>query len=152
MQASTITTFDDDLARLVDDMLETMYDAPGVGLAAPQIGVSKRMFVADIGDGPFVMVNPVIVHTDGRWKFEEGCLSVPGRYWEIKRFDFVRAEGFDADGKAVIHEGDELIGRVLQHEIDHLNGLLLLSHLGPRTKKLALKELRDEALGIVRGP
>ncbi len=151
MKAATVTEFDESLARLVDDMLETMYEAPGVGLAAPQIGVSKRVFVADIGEGPFVMVNPVLTVTEGRWKFEEGCLSIPGKYWTIKRYDFVVAEGLDVEGNPVAYEGDELLGRVLQHEIDHLDGTLLLARLGSRTKKQALKELREEALGIARG-
>ena len=146
-----VESFDDDLKRLTDDMLETMYEAPGVGLAAPQIGVSKRVFVADVGEGPFVMVNPTIVDVAGKWKFEEGCLSVPGRYWDIKRPDYARAEGFDLAGDPVMYEGDELIGRVLQHEIDHLAGLLLLSHLGARTKRQALKELREESLRTARG-
>ncbi|HSJ71000.1 MAG TPA: peptide deformylase [Acidimicrobiia bacterium] len=146
LRASTVTTFDDDLARLVDDMLATMYAAPGVGLAAPQIGISKRLFVADIGEGPFAMVNPEIVETSGRWKYEEGCLSVPGRYWTIKRAEYVRAAGVDPTGTPVEHEGDELIGRVLQHEIDHLNGTLLLSHLGSRTRRAALADLREESL------
>lgn len=147
MAGATITDFGEDLARLADDMLTTMYDAPGVGLAAPQIGISKRLFVADIGDGPFVMVNPKIVETAGKWKFEEGCLSVPGRYWHIKRSDFAAAEGQDLQGDPVRYEGDELMGRVLQHEIDHLNGILLLERLPNRTRKAALAELRQESLG-----
>lgn len=147
MRAAPVTAFDADLARLADDMLETMYDAPGVGLAAPQIGISKQVFVADIGDGPFAMVNPRIVATSGRWKYEEGCLSVPGRYWNIKRSDFARAEGLDLDGEPVSFEGDELMGRVLQHEIDHLDGVLLLQHLPARTRRSALSDLRAEALG-----
>lgn len=151
MEARTVESFDDDLKRLTDGMLETMYEAPGVGLAAPQIGISKRVFVADVGEGPFVMVNPTIVDVAGKWKFEEGCLSVPGRYWDIKRPDYARAEGFDLAGDPVMYEGDELIGRVLQHEIDHLSGLLLLSHLGARTKRQALKELREESLRTARG-
>lgn len=146
LRASTVTAFDDDLARLVDDMLATMYEAPGVGLAAPQIGIPKRLFVADIGEGPFAMVNPEIVETSGRWKYEEGCLSVPGRYWTIKRAEHVRAAGTDPSGAPVEYEGDELMGRVLQHEIDHLNGILLLSHLGSRTRKAALADLREESL------
>ena len=146
MKARSVESFDDDLKRLTDDLFETMYEAPGVGLAAPQIGVSKRVFVADIGEGPFLMVNPTIVEVTGKWKFEEGCLSVPGRYWDIKRYDYARAEGFGLSGDPVTYEGDELMGRVLQHEIDHLDGLLLLSHLGGRTKKQALKELREESL------
>ena len=147
MSASTVTDFDEDLAKLADDMLMTMYDAPGVGLAAPQIGISKRIFVADAGDGPFAMVNPEIVETSGKWKFEEGCLSVPGHYWHIKRPDYARAEGLDLDGNPVTYEGDELMGRVLQHEIDHLNGTLLLERLPNRVRKAALAELRSESLG-----
>lgn len=146
--AADVVEFDASLRRLVDDMLETMYDAPGVGLAAPQIGISKRVFVADIGDGPFVMVNPELAEMSGSWEYEEGCLSVPGRFWPIKRPEFARAEGLDLDGSPVAFEGDELMGRVLQHEIDHLNGKLLLSRLGRRVRKQALRELREEALGL----
>jgi peptide deformylase len=148
LRASEVADFDADLRRLVDDMLETMFAAPGVGLAAPQIGISKRILVADIGEGPFVMVNPVIVATSGKWKFEEGCLSVPGRYWQIKRPEYARAEGVGLDGKFVAFEGDDLMGRVLQHEIDHLDGTMLLAHLGPRLRRQVLKELREDSLGI----
>lgn len=140
------------LERLVDDMLETMYEAPGVGLAAPQIGISKQLFVADVGDGPFVMINPEIVEISGEWVFDEGCLSVPGRFWPIERPGFARARGLDLDGGEVEHAGDELMGRVLQHEVDHLSGILLLERLPKRTRKAALKELRTEALGLVDGP
>ncbi|RLE15827.1 MAG: peptide deformylase [Actinobacteria bacterium] len=152
MSASIVSVFDDDLSRLVEDMVETMYEAPGVGLAAPQIGVLKRVFVADIGDGPFAMVNPQIVETSGRWKFEEGCLSVPDRFWLIKRADYARAEGVGVDGMPVMFEGDELLGRVLQHEIDHLDGTLLLARLSTRVRKQVLKELREESLGSKRIP
>jgi peptide deformylase len=148
MGASDVTSFDQDLRRLVDDMLETMYQAPGVGLAAPQIGVLKRIFVADVGEGPFVMVNPEVVGSSGRWKFEEGCLSVPGRYWNIKRPEFASAEGVDLDGNFIAFEGDDLMGRVLQHEIDHLDGILLLAHLSSRVRKQVLRELREESLGV----
>jgi peptide deformylase len=148
--AEDITVFDDTLHRLAADMIDTMYDAPGVGLAAPQIGISKRIFVADAGEGPFAMVNPVIVAGEGSSKFEEGCLSVPGRYWNIARAEFARAEGFDLDGDPVTYEGDELMGRVLQHEIDHLHGTLILERLGKRARKAALKELREAALDIHR--
>ncbi len=146
--AATVTTFDAALQRLVDDMLETMYDAPGVGLAAPQIGVSKRVFVADVGEGPFAMVNPEIVQLDGDWEFEEGCLSVPGKYWPVARPAFARAKGVDQHGDPVEYFGDELMGRVLQHEIDHLEGVLILERLPKRVRKQALRELREEALGL----
>jgi peptide deformylase len=146
--AADVADFDEGLRRLADDMFETMYDAPGVGLAAPQIGVAKRIFVADIGEGPIVMVNPEIVDLDGSWTFDEGCLSVPGRFWEIKRPGYARARGVDLDGNRVEYEGDELMGRVLQHEIDHLGGMLLLERLPRRARKMALSDLRDEALGL----
>jgi len=143
--ASDVTEFDADLARLVDDMFETMYDAPGVGLAAPQIGISKRLFVTDIGDGPFVMINPEIVATSGKWSFEEGCLSVPSRFWEFSRPSHARAVGLDTSGERVEYEGDELLGRVLQHEIDHLNGLIILDRIPRRLRRQALKEIREES-------
>lgn len=146
--AEPIDDITSSLERLVDDMLETMYDAPGVGLAAPQIGISKAVFVADIGEGPFVMINPEIVETSGEWVWDEGCLSVPERFWPITRPSFARARGLDLDGAEVEREGDELMGRVLQHEIDHLNGILLLERLGRRAKKQALRDLRQEALGM----
>ena len=149
--AATIDDVSSSLERLVDDMLETMYEAPGVGLAAPQIGISKRIFVADAGEGPFVMINPEIVETSGEWIFEEGCLSVPGYYWEIARPGYAKAEGLDLDGNPVVHEGEDLMGRVLQHEIDHLNGMLLLERLPKRVKKTALRDLRRDALGAVDG-
>jgi peptide deformylase len=136
------------LERLVDDMFETMYEAPGVGLAAPQIGISKAIFVADIGEGPFVMINPEIVELSGEWIWDEGCLSVPERFWPITRPAFASARGLDLSGEPVEHSGDELMGRVLQHEIDHLNGMLLLERLGRRAKKQALRELRQQALGM----
>lgn len=145
-----VEAFDDALRRLADDMLETMYDAPGVGLAAPQIGVPRRVFVADAGDGPFVMVNPRLVETSGRWKLEEGCLSVPGHWWQITRPAYAKARGFDLDGRPVEYEGDELMGRVLQHEIDHLDGVLLLERLPKRVRKKALREIREEQLDVHR--
>ncbi len=138
-----ITEFGPELARLVDDMLETMYEAPGVGLAGPQIGIAKQLFVADVGDGPFIMVNPEIVETSGKWKFEEGCLSVPGRWWEFSRPAFARARGLDITGRPIEYAGDELMGRLLQHETDHLHGMLLLERLPKRVRKEALKEIRE---------
>lgn len=150
--AAPIDEITSSLERLVDDMLETMYEAPGVGLAAPQIGVSKAIFVADIGDGPFVMINPEIVALDGEWTWDEGCLSVPERFWPITRPGYAKARGLALDGQEVEYEGDELMGRVLQHEIDHLKGILLLEHLPRRVKKQALRELRQEALGLPTTP
>ena len=149
--AAAVTDDRASLQRLIDGMLETMYEAPGVGLAAPQIGISKRIFVADVGEGPFAMINPEIIEVAGSWTFDEGCLSVPGYYWPIKRPGYAKARGFDVDGNEVIFEGEELMGRVLQHEIDHLDGMLLLERLPRRTKKQALREIREQSLGLVEG-
>jgi len=147
MEAQPVGHIDADVRRLVDDMLETMYDAPGVGLAAPQIGVSLQVVVCDIGEGPFHLINPVMEETSGSWTYEEGCLSVPEYYWPIKRAAYARASGLDLDGNAVVYEGEELMGRVLQHELDHLAGTLLLRRLGRRTRKEALKQIREQGLG-----
>ena len=145
-RAADVSDDAESLERLVEDMLETMYEAPGVGLAAPQIGISKRIFVADVGDGPFVMVNPEIVEASGTWTFDEGCLSVPGYYWPIKRPGYARARGFDIEGNPVEFEGEELMGRVLQHEIDHLDGQLLLERLSRRDRRQALRDIREDSL------
>jgi len=149
MKAADVGDDPASLERLVEDMLETMYVAPGVGLAAPQIGISKRLFVADIGEGPFTMVNPEIVETSGTWTSDEGCLSVPGYYWSIKRPGYAKARGLDIYGDPIEFEGDELMGRVLQHETDHLNGMLLLERLSRRDRRQALRDLRESAMRSV---
>lgn len=146
--AHPVETFDAALERLVEDMLETMYAAPGVGLAAPQIGIARRVFVYDIGEGPGHMINPELVETSDEWEFDEGCLSVPERFWPIVRPLYARIKGVDVTGSALELEGEELMGRMLQHEFDHLNGTLLLERLGKRERKTALRDLRREALGI----
>lgn len=145
-----IDEIDDAVRTLAQDMIETMYDAPGVGLAANQIGIQRRIAVFDAHDelGPRVMINPEIVETSGEYEFEEGCLSVPGRYWLIVRPAFARVRALDLDGNEVEYAGDELMGRVLQHEVDHLDGSLLLDRLPKRVRKKAMKELREEALNL----
>jgi len=145
-----VEEFDSSLETLVEEMLETMYQAPGVGLAANQIGVSRRVAVFDAQDemGPRVMINPVLVETGGEWEYEEGCLSVPGRFWAIVRPGFARVRAFDLEGGEVEYAGDGLLGRVLQHEIDHLDGRLLLDQLPRRLRKRALKEIREESMGL----
>lgn len=163
--ASPIGEIDAALVKLVEDMIETMYDAPGVGLAAPQIGISRRVIVFDAGHGPLEMLNPVLVDTEGQevveapgmdtpydptesFEYDEGCLSVPGHFWPIVRPAFAWAKGMDLSGNEVEYVGDGLLGRVLQHEVDHLNGTLLIERLEPKVRKLALRELRNEALGL----
>lgn len=150
MPTKPITEIDDTVLTLAKDMIETMYDAPGVGLAANQIGIPRRIAVFDANDelGPRVMINPEIVETVGEFEMEEGCLSVPGHWWEITRPAFARVRALDLDGNEVEYAGDGLVGRVLQHEVAHLEGSLLLDALPKRIRKKALKELRDEALGM----
>ncbi|CAN5694176.1 peptide deformylase [soil metagenome] len=147
-RAKEITEVDAGLARLVDDMIATMYEAPGVGLAAPQVGVQKRLFVYDIGDGPQAVVNPRIVESRGEYLFEEGCLSVPNLSWEIARPDEVHLIGHDLDGGDVSIEADQYLGRVFQHELDHLDGVLLVERLDDDQRKAARKALRELAMGI----
>ncbi len=105
--------------------------------------MSLQVVVCDIGEGPFHLINPTMDETSGSWTYEEGCLSVPERFWPIKRAAYARASGVDVDGRPVTYEGDELIGRVLQHELDHLHGTLLLKRLTRRVRKEALREIRE---------
>ena len=150
METKPVDEIDDAVRTLVQDMIDTMYDAPGVGLAANQIGVARRIAVFDSQDeeGARVMINPVVVERSGEWEFDEGCLSVPDKYYEITRPEFARVVATDLDGNEVEYAGDGLLGRVLQHEVDHLDGLLLFDRLPKRSRKRALKELREEALGL----
>ena len=136
------------IAALAEVMIETMYEAPGAGLAANQIGVQKRLFVYDQGDGPVVVVNPVIVETDGEWTLEEGCLSVPGLSWEITRPNAVHLTGYDLDGNEIDIETDEYEGRIFQHEMDHLEGILLVERLDEDQRREAKKLLRKRRLTL----
>ena len=110
------------LQGLVDDMLETMYEANGVGLAAPQVGVLRRIVVIDVGEGPYVLVNPEIIEKDGEQTGQEGCLSVPGVYGIVTRPEHVKAKAFDKDMKPYEIEAEGLFARAICHELDHLDG------------------------------
>ena len=145
-RAADVADIDGRLARLAEDMLVTMYDAPGLGLAAPQVGVQKRLFVYDIGEGPRTLVNPVISEARGEWSYDEGCLSVPGMSFEIIRPKEIHLTGYDLDGHEVSVEADELLARLFQHELDHLDGVLLLEHLDDDQRKAAMKELRHRVV------
>ncbi|MEO6628962.1 MAG: peptide deformylase [Aquihabitans sp.] len=149
-RAADVIDIDAKLVRLVDDMVETMYDAPGVGLAAPQVGVEKRLFVWDLDDGTgsHAMINPEIVESDGEWTYQEGCLSVPGLQWEITRPNRVHVIGRDLDGNEISIEASELEGRMFQHELDHLNGVLLVERLNEDQAKDAKRQVRDLMLGM----
>jgi peptide deformylase len=142
-RAKDVIDVDGALVRVVNTMVDTMYDASGVGLAAPQVGVQKRLFTYDVGEGPEVLINPEIVETEGEWAYEEGCLSIPGFHFEIVRPKLVTITGVDINGDEVVVQGDELLGRVFLHELDHLDGVLMLDRLDPDERKRALRELRD---------
>ena len=147
-ETAPVTDIDGALARLVEDMIETMYAAPGVGLAANQVGVQKRLFVWDIGDGPFVAINPVVSGHSGEWTYDEGCLSVPGLFWPIVRPGQVHLSAVDMDGNEIAIDADEMLARVFLHETDHLDGKLLLERLDPQQRKEAMRTLRDRALHL----
>ena len=146
-RAADITDVDSTLVRIVEGMVETMYGADGIGLAAPQVGVQKRLFVWDMGDGPRTIINPQIVESDGEWVYDEGCLSVPGLTWEILRPKQVHIVGRDLDGNEVSVEADELEARLFLHELDHLDGTLLIERLDEATRKAALRTLRELGIG-----
>ncbi len=109
---------------LIEDMLDTMYEAMGVGLAAPQVGILKRIVTVDVGEGPIILINPEIIETSGEQTGEEGCLSVPGKAGVVTRPDYVKVRALDENMEERIWEGEELLARAFCHEIDHLNGQL----------------------------
>ena len=133
------------LRELVMDMLETMYAAEGVGLAAPQVGVLRRIVVIDVGEGPIVLVNPKIVEQDGEQEGAEGCLSVPGKAGNVKRPNHVIAEGFDENMNPVRVEGEELLARAICHELDHLEGVMYTSRVDGDLYDVTDDDESDEA-------
>jgi peptide deformylase len=142
--ADEVTTFDKELRVLVRDLTETMQDAPGAGLAAPQIGVSLRVFTYDVGGVLGHLVNPVIgVKSDEEQDGEEGCLSFPGLSFPTPRHLRVVASGFNMYGDPVTLEGSELLARCIQHEVDHLDGVLFIDRMDQEQRKLALKAIRE---------
>jgi peptide deformylase len=150
-RAAEVDEIDGKIARLSEEMIETMHDAPGVGLAAPQVGIERRIFVYDVGDGAQTVINPQIVESDGEWEYEEGCLSVPELHWPIIRPKEVHLIGLDLEGNEISVEADELLARVFQHEIDHLNGILLIERLDKDQRKQAMRILRARALPDAAG-
>ncbi|HWE55359.1 MAG TPA: peptide deformylase [Acidimicrobiales bacterium] len=145
-RSSDVTDIDGKLVQLAQDMVATMHDAHGLGLAAPQVGVQKRMFVYQLQDeDPVTIVNPTITETRGEWEYEEGCLSIPGLYFPIVRPKEIHLTGFDLDGHEISIEADEIEARCFQHELDHLDGRLLLTLLDKDQKKEAMRELRRRA-------
>ncbi|MGI6185362.1 peptide deformylase [Brevibacillus sp. MCWH] len=126
-KAAVVTKFNANLHKLLDDMAETMYDADGVGLAAPQVGVSKRVIVMDCGEGLIEVVNPEIIAYEGeQFDYPEGCLSIPGLRGDVRRHKWIKLRGQDRYGNVFEMEADDLLSRCAQHEIDHLNGILFI--------------------------
>jgi len=143
-----IEEIDASVAKLAEDMIETMRAAAGAGLAANQVGVQRRMFVYDVGDGPIVVVNPRIVESYGEWTYDEGCLSVPGLSWPIVRPGTVHLVGYGLDGNELSIEAEEIEARVFQHEVDHLEGTLLVERLDDEQRREAKAILRARALQL----
>jgi peptide deformylase len=145
--AATVTEFDDDLRKLVEDMFESMYAAHGVGLAAPQIGIGKRITVIDVTfkedpNAKLVLINPEIIHTEGRQRGTEGCLSLPEFREDVTRPNKVTVRAQDAEGNWFEHTGEELLARALMHETEHLQGRLYISHISGLKRDLMKRKIK----------
>ena len=151
-RATPVETVDDELNTLIDDMFETMYAAPGIGLAATQVDVHKRLLVVDVSSDnsePNALINPVIIELDGETITEEGCLSVPGYYEEVKRAEHIRVRFLDRKGEEAELEAESLLAVCIQHEIDHLDGKLFVDYISEakrqRIRKRLLRDKRHQA-------
>lgn len=129
---------------LIEDMLDTMYETNGVGLAAPQVGVLKRIVVIDVGEGPIVLINPEIIETDGEQTGDEGCLSVPGKAGVVTRPNYVKVKALDINMEEVIYEGEELLARAFCHELDHLDGHLYVEKVEGELFDVTYEEVEEE--------
>ena len=145
--AETVTVFDDELQKLLDDMFESMYEAHGVGLAAPQIGISRRIAVIDVTfkedpKAKLVLANPEIIHTEGKQTQSEGCLSIPEFREQVRRANIVTVRAQDVNGNWYEKTGEELLARAFLHETDHLNGKLYISHISALKRDLIKRKIR----------
>ena len=146
-RAKPVDVVDEDISTLCDDMLETMYAAPGIGLAAIQVNVQKQIVVIDISedkDQPLCLINPKITHQDGEEVMQEGCLSVPGYYEDISRAKQVTVQALDKHGQSIEIEADELLAVCIQHELDHLEGKLFIDYLSALKRQRIRKKLEKE--------
>lgn len=146
-KAETVAEIDDNIKKLVDDLFETMYDAPGVGLAATQVDVHLRIIVMDTSEEknkPLCLINPEIIHLTGNMTMEEGCLSVPGIYEKVDRAEIVKVKALNKAGEAFELEADELLAVCIQHEIDHLEGKVFVDHLSRLKQDRILKKLEKQ--------
>jgi peptide deformylase len=146
-KAPVVAALDATIQRLIDDMVETMYAAPGIGLAAPQVGVSLRLFVVDISSGRdsqalMTFINPEICHSAGRMQEDEGCLSFPGVYGPTPRAAQVRLRGMNRAGETVEVAGEGLLARAFQHEMDHLDGRLFFNRMGPVGRDIVMRKFK----------
>ena len=145
--AKPVDEVDAVLAALIDDMFETMYEAPGIGLAATQVDVHKQLLILDISEDrsqPMVFINPRITAKDGSQVYQEGCLSLPGIYADVKRWNQITVEAMDRHGKPFVLEADGLLAVCIQHEMDHLAGKVFVDHLSPLKRALAEKKLAKQ--------
>lgn len=141
--AAEVAEIDGKVARLVEEMFDTLYVSDsGIGLAAPQVGVRKQIFVYDLDDQQVTLINPRIVESRGEWVYDEGCLSIPGLYVEMVRPKEVLLEGWTLEGDQIQIEADELLARLFQHELDHLHGVLMFDRMTPDQRREALAEWR----------
>ena len=146
-KAKAVDVVDETIARLIDDMLETMYQAPGIGLAATQVNVAKRVVVIDVSEGknaPLCMINPEILEMEGSEQMEEGCLSVPGIYELVTRADRIRVRALDRDGRPFEMTAEGLLAVCIQHELDHLEGKLFVDYLSSLKRQRIRKKLEKE--------
>lgn len=153
-KAEPVDEVTDEIRQLADDMLETMYDAPGIGLAATQVNVARRVLVIDVSEDrsdPRVFINPEILEKRGEEVMEEGCLSVPGIFAEVKRADWVRVRALDRNGEPFELETEGLLAVCIQHEIDHLNGKLFVDYLSELKRRMVRKRLEKERRAIQAG-
>ncbi|MCJ7590083.1 MAG: peptide deformylase [Woeseiaceae bacterium] len=153
-KATPVQVVDDELRALIDDMFETMYDAPGIGLAATQVDVHKRLLVADVSidkDAPYVLINPEILEKDGITVTDEGCLSVPGFYEEIERAEHIRVRYLDRDGIDIVLDVHGLLAVCIQHEMDHLDGKLFVDYLSEVKRTRIRKKLEKEHRLLAEG-
>ena len=142
-QAAAVTDIDGKIVRIVEEMFDTLYDSDsGIGLAAPQVGIQRQIFVWDMDDEPMVILNPTITESDGEWVYDEGCLSIPGLYVEMTRPKTVLMKGIDMNGNEISLEADELEARLFHHELDHLNGVLMFDRMQPEQRKQAIAEYK----------
>lgn len=139
-----IPEVNDEIRQFIDDLFETMHAAKGIGLAANQVGVARRVAVVEVDEDRLVLVNPVILEAEGRDSAEEGCLSIPDVYAEVTRPDRITVEATDREGRRYTREAAGLLARAIQHEIDHLDGILFLDHLGPIKRKMLITRYRKE--------